>query len=53
MSTFEYEMGEPGWKAALSWFVVAAEDEAIPPEAERQFAARMEATTVGSRPGTW
>ncbi|HEY1855069.1 MAG TPA: alpha/beta hydrolase [Solirubrobacterales bacterium] len=46
MSTFEYTMGEPGWKSAPSWFVVAANDEAIPPDAERQFAARMGATTV-------
>jgi pimeloyl-ACP methyl ester carboxylesterase len=46
MSTFEYTMGEPGWKSAPSWFVVAANDEAIPPDAERQFAERMGATTV-------
>jgi pimeloyl-ACP methyl ester carboxylesterase len=46
MSTFEYTMGEPGWKSAPSWFVVATEDEAIPPDAERQFASRMGATTV-------
>ena len=29
-----------------TWFVVAQNDEAIPPDAERQFAARMGATTV-------
>jgi pimeloyl-ACP methyl ester carboxylesterase len=46
MSTFEYAMGEPAWKSLPSWFVVAANDEAIPPEAERQFAERMGATTV-------
>jgi pimeloyl-ACP methyl ester carboxylesterase len=46
MGTFEYTMGEPGWKGAPSWFVVATEDEAIPPDAERQFASRMGATTV-------
>ncbi len=46
MSTFEYTMGEPSWKSSPSWFVVAANDEAIPPDAERQFAARMGATTV-------
>ncbi|HEY2717278.1 MAG TPA: alpha/beta hydrolase [Solirubrobacterales bacterium] len=46
MSTFEYTMGAPTWKAHPSWFVVAAGDEAIPPDAERQFAARMGATTV-------
>ncbi len=46
MSTFDYTMGEPAWKSSPSWFVVAANDEVIPPDAERQFAARMGATTV-------
>ena len=39
-------MGVPAWKSLPSWFLVAAADQAIPPEAERQFAARMGATTV-------
>jgi pimeloyl-ACP methyl ester carboxylesterase len=46
MSTFEYTMGVPAWKSLPSWFAVAANDEAIPPDAERQFAQRMGATTV-------
>jgi pimeloyl-ACP methyl ester carboxylesterase len=46
MSTFEYTMGEPAWKSLPSWFLVATEDEAIPADAERQFAERMGATTV-------
>lgn len=46
LSTFEYKMGVPTWKSTPSWFVVATEDEAIPADAERQFAARMGATTV-------
>jgi pimeloyl-ACP methyl ester carboxylesterase len=46
MGTFEYTIGVPAWKSVPSWFVVAAEDEAIPADAERQFAARMGATTV-------
>ena len=46
MSTFEYTMGVPAWKSLPSWFVVAANDAAIPPDAERQFAQRMKATTV-------
>jgi pimeloyl-ACP methyl ester carboxylesterase len=46
MSTFEYTMGVPAWRDLPSWFVVAKNDEAIPPDAERQFAARMGATTV-------
>jgi pimeloyl-ACP methyl ester carboxylesterase len=46
MSTFEYTMGVPAWKALPTWFVVAENDEAIPPDAERQFAERMGATTI-------
>jgi pimeloyl-ACP methyl ester carboxylesterase len=46
MSTFEYTMGVPAWKSLPSWYVVAQNDEAIPPDAERQFAARMGATTI-------
>ena len=39
-------MGVPAWKSRPSWFLIAAGDQAIPPDAERQFAARMDATTV-------
>src|SRR6201985_2605043 len=39
-------MGVPAWKSLPAWYLVAANDEAIPPPAERQFAARMGATTV-------
>jgi len=39
-------MGIPAWKSLPSWYLVAADDEAIPPEVERQFVARMGATTV-------
>jgi hypothetical protein len=39
-------MGVPAWKSRPSWFLVAAGDQAIPPDAERQFSARMGATTV-------
>jgi pimeloyl-ACP methyl ester carboxylesterase len=39
-------MGTPAWKSLPSWYLVAANDEAIPPDGERQFAARMGATTV-------
>jgi pimeloyl-ACP methyl ester carboxylesterase len=46
MSTFDYAMGEPAWKSLPSSFLVAANDEAIPPDAERQFAQRMGAITV-------
>jgi pimeloyl-ACP methyl ester carboxylesterase len=46
MGTFEYTVGVPAWKGLPSWYVVATNDEAIPPDAERQFAARMGATTI-------
>jgi pimeloyl-ACP methyl ester carboxylesterase len=39
-------MGVPAWKSLPSWFLVAEGDQAIPPDAERQFAARMGATTI-------
>jgi pimeloyl-ACP methyl ester carboxylesterase len=39
-------MGVPAWKSHPTWFLVADGDQAIPPEAERQFAARMGAVTV-------
>ena len=46
MTTFEDVIGEPLWKSVPTWFLVATNDEAIPPEAERQFANRMGATTI-------
>jgi pimeloyl-ACP methyl ester carboxylesterase len=46
MSTFEDVMGVPAWKSRPSWYLVASNDEAIPPDAERMFAQRMGATTV-------
>jgi pimeloyl-ACP methyl ester carboxylesterase len=45
-SALEETMGAPAWKSLPSWFLVADGDQAIPPDAERQFAARMGATTV-------
>jgi hypothetical protein len=39
-------MGVPAWKALPSWYLVATNGEAIPPDAERFFAQRMGATTV-------
>jgi pimeloyl-ACP methyl ester carboxylesterase len=39
-------MGVPAWKSLPSWFLVADGDQAIPPDAQRQFAGRMGATTV-------
>jgi pimeloyl-ACP methyl ester carboxylesterase len=45
-STLQDVMGVPAWKSHPSWFLVADGDQAIPPDAERQFAARMGATTI-------
>jgi pimeloyl-ACP methyl ester carboxylesterase len=39
-------MGTPAWKHLPSWYVVATNDEAIPPDAERLFAKRMGATVI-------
>ena len=45
-SAFTDVMGVPAWKSLASWYLVAQNDEALPPDAERQFAARMGATTT-------
>jgi pimeloyl-ACP methyl ester carboxylesterase len=45
-SAFTDVMGVPAWKSLPSWYLVAGEDQAIPPDAERLFAKRMGATTV-------
>ena len=45
-SALEDVMGAPAWKSFPSWYLVAANDEAIPPDAERAWAERMGATTV-------
>jgi hypothetical protein len=46
MSTPEDVMGTPAWKALPTWYLVATEDQAILPDAERAFASHMGATTV-------
>jgi pimeloyl-ACP methyl ester carboxylesterase len=46
LSAFEDVMGVPAWKSLPCWYLVAQNDEAIPPDAERQFAHRMGATTI-------
>ena len=45
-SALDEVLGAPAWRSHPSWFLVADGDQAIPPEAQRQFAARMNATTV-------
>jgi len=39
-------MGVPAWKSLPSWYLVATDDQAIPPDAERLFAKRAGATIV-------
>ena len=39
-------MNAPGWKSLPSWYMIAQDDEALPPDAQRMFASRMGATTV-------
>ena len=46
MSVFGDVMGTPAWRSVPSWYLVAADDEAIAPDAERMFARRMGAETV-------
>jgi pimeloyl-ACP methyl ester carboxylesterase len=46
MGTFEDVMSVPAWKSFPTWYLVATDDEAIPPDAERTFARRMGAQTV-------
>jgi pimeloyl-ACP methyl ester carboxylesterase len=45
-STFDDVMGAPAWMSLPSWYLVAENDEVIPPDAERQFAQRMGADTI-------
>ena len=45
-STLADVMGVPAWKALPSWYLVAQQDQVIPPDAERLFAGRMGATTI-------
>jgi pimeloyl-ACP methyl ester carboxylesterase len=45
-SSFSDVMDTPAWRSIPTWFLVATEDQAIPPNAERLFAQRMGATTT-------
>jgi len=45
-SALEDVMGPPAWKSYPSWYMIATDDEVIPPSAERQFATRMQAVTT-------
>jgi pimeloyl-ACP methyl ester carboxylesterase len=45
-AAFNEVMGVPSWKSLPSWYMVASDDQALPPDAERLFAKRMGATVV-------
>jgi pimeloyl-ACP methyl ester carboxylesterase len=45
-STFAEVLGDPSWRHFPSWYLVATQDQAIPPQAQRLFARRMDAVTV-------
>jgi pimeloyl-ACP methyl ester carboxylesterase len=45
-SAFEDAIDVPAWKTLPSWYLVAGDDQALPPAAQRQFASRMGAITI-------
>jgi pimeloyl-ACP methyl ester carboxylesterase len=45
-SAFNDGMTDPAWKLLPSWYLVTADDQALPPDAQRLFANRMGGTTV-------
>jgi pimeloyl-ACP methyl ester carboxylesterase len=45
-SAFDHVMNVPAWKLVPSWYLVAQDDQALPPDVQRMFANRMNATTI-------
>jgi pimeloyl-ACP methyl ester carboxylesterase len=45
-SAFADLMDVPAWNTLPSWYLVAADDQALPPAAQRQFASRMGAASI-------
>ena len=45
-SLFAEPSGPPAWKQLPTWFEVSESDHIIPPDTQRQFAQRMNATTI-------
>jgi pimeloyl-ACP methyl ester carboxylesterase len=46
VSAFSEVMTVPAWKSLPSWYMVAQDDQALQPDAQRMFANRMGATTA-------
>jgi len=44
-------MAVPAWKSLPSWYMIAQDDQALPPAVQRMFADRMGATTAEVRSG--
>ena len=53
LSAFDDVMGVPAWKSLPSWYLVAQNDEAIPPDAERQFARGWARPQSRCHQATW
>lgn len=45
-SVLSEQSGPPAWKQLPTWYQVSEDDHMIPPNAERQFAQRINATTI-------
>jgi pimeloyl-ACP methyl ester carboxylesterase len=45
-SEISAKSGPPAWKQLPTWYQVSSNDKAIPPDTERMFAKRMNATTI-------
>jgi pimeloyl-ACP methyl ester carboxylesterase len=45
-TAFDDVMTLPAWKHMPSWYLVTQDDQALPPDAQRMFANRMNATTI-------
>lgn len=45
-SIFDEKSGPPAWKHLPTWYQVSDNDKTIPPDIERMFAKRMNATTI-------
>jgi pimeloyl-ACP methyl ester carboxylesterase len=45
-TAFNQLMGVPAWKSLPSWYLIATDDQALPPAAQHLFAKRMGATVI-------
>jgi hypothetical protein len=48
-TAFTDVMGDPAWRHLPIWYLIATRDQAIPPDAQRPFARRMDAITPAAR----